>query len=141
MRAYEALLRGELGYSGYRIRRLKSRAVRLARRLLSRARVLVGGHACVEYDRRRRRCERGRFYPWEEFSRLAMGEEGLGRKFREFGVDVVVCPDGGSAAGGDAGAPEELRELEELVLDLYEVLGSARVYVPVTGEGSRKHRG
>jgi len=126
-RVYAELLRRH-GYSWYRIRRLRAKARRLAERIIREALVLVGGHACMEYDKRRRRCERGRFYPWEEFVRLALGEEGLRSKFQEFGVDVVFC----------LSDSFEVEELEELIKELREAVGSSRVYIPMNGAGSRR---
>ena len=131
-RAYAGLLR-RLGYSGYRIRRLRSRARRLFEAVASRAVVRIGAHA------REKGVGPGRFYVFEEFARLVAGNPHPEAKFKEFGVDVVVCPgDGGGSAGGGGAGGEELEELEALVRELRDVIGWAQVYVPLNGAGSRR---
>ncbi len=127
-RAYAGLLR-RLGYSGYRIRRLRGRARRLFEAVASRAVVRIGAHAREEGG------EPGRFYVFEEFARLVAGNPYPGAKFKEFGVDVVVCPGGGGGSAG-GGAGEE--ELAALVRELRDVVGWAQIYVPLNGYGSRR---
>ena len=113
-RVRELLLRA--GFSKYRLRRLSSGVQELVRRLCS-CEFRVGAHGAGN----------GRFYPWEELVRLALGVGRPWLVWREFGVDVVCC------SGGDGGA------LGGFVEELREALGAQQVYVPLNGAGSRRH--
>jgi len=120
-----------MGVSHYLIRRVTREASRVFGEVRRRGRILVGGHGCVEYDKRRGRCERGRFYPLEELMRLVAGDNGRGPWFREFGFDIVLCP---SRPGESVNAGEA----SELVSRLREVIGHSDVYAPAPGTGSRR---
>ncbi len=128
-RRVRELLR-RVGFSGYRLRRLASRARGLVERLC-RCEFRVGAHGAGD----------GRFYPWEELVRLALGLERPWQHWREFGVDVVCCSGGSGGVAGDGGSgggASVAGGLEDFVEELREVMGFQMVYVPLNGAGSRR---
>ena len=69
------------GFSKYRLRKLSSKVQELVRMLCG-CEIRIGAHGAGN----------GRFYPWEELVRLALGFEKPWLAWREFGVNVVCCP-------------------------------------------------
>lgn len=111
------------GFSKYRLRKLSSRVQELVRRLCG-CEFRIGAHGAGN----------GEFFEWDRLVRLALGMNKPWLAWREFGVDVICCGDGGGTGGGSGGAGD----LEGFVGELRDTLGSQMVYVPVNGAGSRR---
>ena len=118
-RFLKELLRG-LGFSAWRLRRLVSRAYRLAQRLCRCSKRVVGHGVRVDG----RLVERGRVFTLEEIARL-FGFENV--QLHEAGVEIECC-------GGD-GVEDGV---EGLLGEAWELIGGQQVYVPAPGTGSRK---
>ena len=119
-----------MGVSHYLVRRVTREASRLFGEVRRRGKILVGGHGCVDYDKRGR-CVRDRFYPLEELMRLVAGDNGKGLWFQEFGFDVVMCPE-------KPGGSVDVEEASGLVHALREVIGHSDVYAAAPRTGSRR---